>query len=210
MDHLTMQSKYNYEEVWHWLQAKGRELFGKKFELYPDDKPTIYLLLCWFLNDTIAAPKLKIDLSKGILLTGPIGCGKTTLMHLMKYVSTSPKQTFIMKPCRNISFEFIQDGYEVIHRYTSGSLYQFNPRVYCFDDLGVESTLKYYGNECNTMAEILLTRYDLFTHHQLITHLTTNLSASEIEETYGNRIRSRMREMFNLIAFSKGSEDKRK
>jgi DNA replication protein DnaC len=59
------------------------------------------------------------------------------------------------------------------------------------------------------MAEILLTRYDLFVSKKLITHLTTNLSASEIEEMYGNRIRSRMREQFNLIAFNNDSLDKR-
>jgi len=88
-------------------------------------------------------------------------------------------------------------------------LYQYLPKNYCFDDLGVESSLKYYGNECNVMAEVLLTRYDLFVAQNLVTHLTTNLSASEIEEAYGNRVRSRLREMFNLIAFNNDSIDKR-
>lgn len=35
-------------------------------------------------------------------------------------------------------------------------------KIYCFDDLGAEQSLKYYGNKCNIMAEVLLTRYDLF------------------------------------------------
>ena len=85
-----------------------------------------------------------------------------------------------------------------------------NNKSYCFDDLGIEGNLKYYGNECNVMAEILLSRYDLFVSQKIITHITTNLSASEIEELYGNRIRSRMREMFNLISFDKDAPDKRK
>jgi hypothetical protein len=38
----------------------------------------------------------------------------------------------------------------------------------------------------------------------------TNLSASEIENAYGNRVRSRMRELFNLIAFDAVVSDKRK
>jgi hypothetical protein len=50
------------------------------------------------------------------------------------------------------------------------------------------------------MGEIFLSRYDTFTHpdlsKRLKTHLTTNLSASEIEQFYGNRIRSRLRESF--------------
>lgn len=210
MQALTIKSKYNYEEVWQWLQHKGKEVYGQNFELLEEDKPQIYLLLCYFLQDDIAAPKLNIDLSKGILLTGPVGCGKTTLMHLMKFIIQVPAQNFIVKPCRDISFEFIEDGYAVIHRYSKGSLYQHNQKPFCFDDLGTESSLKYYGNECNVMAEILLSRYDLFISNNLITHLTTNLSASEIEETYGNRIRSRLREMFNLVAFSRDSTDKRK
>ena len=38
---------------------------------------------------------------------------------------------------------------------------------------------------------------------------TTNLNAQELEERYGNRVRSRMRQMFNLISFDSGSKDKR-
>lgn len=204
-----IKAKYNYEEIWEWLQQKGKALYGNKFQLHEEDKQTIYLLLCWFLQDDIAASQLELDLEKGILLSGPVGCGKTTLMSLMRYV-TADKNKFIMKSCRDISFEFIEDGFSVIHKYSRGALYQYQPKNYCFDDLGVESSLKYYGNECNVMAEILLTRYDLFVAQNLITHLTTNLSASEIEEAYGNRVRSRLREMLNLISFDVTSTDKRR
>ena len=60
------------------------------------------------------------------------------------------------------------------------------------------------------MAEILLSRYELFTSKKIQTHITTNLSATEIENQYGNRVRSRLREMVNLIAFEKGIDDKRR
>lgn len=63
------------------------------------------------------------------------------------------------------------------------------------------------------MGEILLSRYDLFCHPELSrrvkTHATTNLNAQELEERYGNRVRSRMRQLFNLVAFDKGCGDKR-
>lgn len=200
----TIQSRYDYSEAWIWLQQKGKDVYGQKFQLHEEDKSTIYLLLCWFLQDDIAAPQLELDLQKGILLTGPVGCGKTTLMNLMKFFAQSHKQKFITRSCRDISFEFIEDGFSVIHKYSRGL------NKFCFDDLGTEGSLKYYGNECNVMAEILLSRYDLFISDNLITHLTTNLQASEIEEMYGNRVRSRMREQFNLIAFDNESVDKRK
>ena len=98
----------------------------------------------------------------------------------------------------------------MIHRYSRGKLYAAERRHYCFDDLGIENNIKYYGNECNVMAEILLSRYDLFIGRGLITHITTNLSATEIEEAYGNRLRSRLREMVNLIGFDQGVKDKRR
>jgi DNA replication protein DnaC len=58
------------------------------------------------------------------------------------------------------------------------------------------------------MAEILLSRYDQFISQDMLTHITTNLSASEIENAYGSRVRSRLREMFNLLAFEKSAADK--
>ena len=204
----TIQSHYSYDEVITWLEKKGVELYGNHFKILETDYPIVYKLIAYFLKDEPTCFQYGINLNKGILLTGPIGCGKTSLMNLMKYL-TATEHKFFVKPCRDISFEFIQDGYQIIHKYSIGKLYQSEPRTYCFDDLGTENNLKYFGNECNVMAEILLSRYDLFISKKLFTHITTNLSATEIEKHYGNRVRSRLREMVNLIAFEKSTPDKR-
>ena len=204
----TIQSHYSYDEVITWLEKKGVELYGNHFKIIETDYPIVYKLIAYFLKDEPTCFQYGINLNKGILLTGPIGCGKTSLMNLMKYL-TATEHKFFVKPCRDISFEFIQDGYQIIHKYSIGKLYQSEPRTYCFDDLGTENNLKYFGNECNVMAEILLSRYDLFISKKLLTHITTNLSATEIEKHYGNRVRSRLREMVNLIAYDKSTPDKR-
>jgi energy-coupling factor transporter ATP-binding protein EcfA2 len=204
-----MKSNYNYPEIINWLQAKGTELYGNHFKILETDYPIVYKLIAYSLKDEPTCFQYGINLNKGILLTGPIGCGKTTLMTLMKHLAPADNK-FSVKPCRDISFEFIQDGYQIIHKYSIGKLYQSEPRTYCFDDLGTENNLKYFGNECNVMAEILLNRYDLFISKKLKTHITTNLSANEIEKQYGNRVRSRLRELCNLIAFDNVTIDKRK
>ena len=149
-----------------------------------------------------------LDLSKGILLSGAVGCGKTTLMTLMRYAAKQ-NNNFIMKTCRDISFEFIKEGYQTIQKYSNGNNSSSEYRNYCFDDLGAETNLKYYGNECNVMAEIILSIYVIFISKQVITHRTSNLSATEIETAYGNRVRSRLRKLCNLIAFDSHSTDKR-
>ena len=204
-----MENTLNYLEIITWIEKKGIELYGNKFKINENDHQIIYKLIAYFLRDKQTCYQLNIDLDKGILLSGPIGCGKTTLMNLMKYLAQT-EHKFAVKPCRDISFEFIQDGYEVVHRYSKGKLYQSESRNYCFDDLGIENNLKYFGNECNVMAEIIIYRYDLFISKKLKTHITTNLSASEIENNYGNRVRSRLRELCNLIAFDNTIKDKRK
>ena len=209
-DLVEVQTKHDYENALLWLERWGKQQYGKHFNIREEDKHIIYRLLSYFLKDEAVASHLQIDLNKGILLSGPIGTGKTTLMNLMRLFEPAQSR-FIMKSCRDVSFEFIKEGYETIHKFSRQSFQpqSHNPKTYCFDDLGIENNLKYFGNECNVMAEVLLSRYDLFVSRKLITHLTTNLSASEIETAYGNRVRSRMREMFNLVSFETGTGDKR-
>jgi DNA replication protein DnaC len=203
-----MNSQYNYPEMMAWLEQKGKLQFGEKFHFRKADIINIQKLICYFLKDEVMAANFNLDLSKGILLSGPVGCGKTTLMTLMRHVA-QPNYKFIMKTCRDISFEFIKEGYQTIQKYSNSNNSSSEYRNYCFDDLGVETNLKYYGNECNVMAEIILSRYDIFISKQVITHITSNLSATEIETAYGNRVRSRLREMLNLISFDDNSLDKR-
>jgi len=201
---------YNFNECLLFLESKGKELFGKHFKIYPEDRQLIYKLLVYIIGDEVSAGKFGLDIRKGILLTGPVGCGKSCLMALLRFFQPEPLR-YQLKSCRDISFEFIQNGYETIFRYSRGYVNEqkINPKHYCFDDLGTENNLKYYGNECNVMGEILLSRYDLFVSRMAQTYLTTNLTSSELEQCYGNRVRSRLREMFNLVAFDKSSKDKR-
>ena len=205
---VSIPKQYDYLEISNWLEKKGIELYGSHFQILPSDHHIIFSLTAYFLKDIQVCKQNGIDLAKGIMLAGPIGCGKTSIMTLMKFLAVAESK-FLFKSCRNISFEFIQDGYEVIHKYSTGKPNISTAKIICFDDLGTENNLKYFGNECNVMAEILLSRYDLFTNKKLVTHLTTNLVASEIEANYGNRVRSRLREMVNIVAFDKSVGDKR-
>lgn len=76
--------------------------------------------------------------------------------------------------------------------------------------MGVETTGRHFGKDCNVMGKVLLSRYDLFLKNNITTQATTNLNAQELEERYGNRVRSRLRQLFNLIAFKKTLIDKRR
>lgn len=209
----TKPNKIRFEDCLTFLEKAGRAYFHPDFNIHQSDHNIIFKLLIYFYQDHINAEKLNIDFRKGILLTGPIGCGKTTLMTLMRFF-LAPKYQHIMKSTRDINLEFIHEGHLVINKYSNGSFHtkggEVLPKTYCFDDLGIDSSIKYYGNDTNVMGEILLNRYDLFVNNNMLTHATTNLNADELENLYGNRVRSRMREMFNLISFKNNTPDKRK
>ena len=57
------------------------------------------------------------------------------------------------------------------------------------------------------MAEVLVSRYDLFISKKVIIHITTNLSATEIEAVSANVVRSRLCEMLNLITYATATPD---
>jgi energy-coupling factor transporter ATP-binding protein EcfA2 len=204
-------NRYDYEACRAQLEYQGKAIYGPKFRLYPADEAVITQLLAWALRDEVTADKFHLDLHKGLLLTGPVGCGKTSLMSLLRPL-LPPAQRYAMKPCREIAFEFASEGYPVISRYSRQSFHPAMqlPAAICFDDLGLEATIQYFGNSTNTMAEILLSRYDYFISHHMITHITSNLNSAEIGDRYGARVRSRMREQFNLVAFDGRAGDKRK
>ena len=193
---------FDYQKTVKYLEAYGKHKFGNKFRIYHEDLKIIHMLICYMAYIEDGCKKHGIDPNKGLLLTGPIGCGKTSWMHVIQVIGLH-FQRFQIKSTRDIAFEFNKDGYDTINTYGRAK------RIICFDDLGVEQNIKFYGNECNTMAEILLHRYELLVQQKIITHATTNLSATELEELYGNRVRSRLREMFNLISFPSNAKDKR-
>ncbi|MFC4723634.1 ATPase [Geojedonia litorea] len=202
--------QYDFQKMLIYLDHKGKMLFGNNFKIYEEDEIILFKLCIYFIKDYDYCTKFNIDPNKGILLSGPVGCGKTSLMKLMRHI-TPHQKSYEVIPARNIVFGFNNIGYKSIEEFG-------NDGYYCFDDLGIEPMGRHYGKDCNVLGEIMLSRYDLFTKtnvqqlnakNHIKTHATTNLNAQELENLYGNRVRSRMRQLFNLIAFDEKSLDKR-
>lgn len=156
---------------------------------------------------------LKMDLNKGLFIFGTVGVGKTKLVELFK---NNKRCCYKMISCRKVVSEYVKHGHEVIEP-MSHSIHPFIKNIdnffqdtegICFDDLGTESeSANNYGNKKNVFEQILLDRYDNgLPYHE--THITSNLSPEMIKERYGDRVVSRMREMFNIIEL-KGSDRRR-
>jgi DNA replication protein DnaC len=203
--HFTIENGvriYDFRKTFNYLNAFGKYKLGESFNLKKEDAFIIYKLIIYAIRDKENCDKFGIDLTKGILLNGPIGCGKTSLMTLLKQFMYLD-MNYLIKSTRDIAAEYNIEGYSTILKYGKST------KFYCLDDIGVEQNIKHFGNECNTIAEILLHRYELLQAENILTHATTNLNANELEKIYGNRVRSRLRSMFNLIDFPHTTHDKR-
>lgn len=172
----------------------------------------IFDLLCmYFSGDPGFEFETGYSLKKGIILFGPVGCGKTRLMKIFALNSFRP---YSIVSCRVVADKYSKNGSDALE-FFSGMQAVYPQQNFghmsigrCFDDLGTEESKKNFGNEVNVMQDIIYRIYNDDTKGNF--HLTTNLSSSEIEEYYGTRVRSRCRELFNLISFNAAAPDRRK
>lgn len=178
-----------------------------------DSNREIFETLClYFSNDP--AFELQGDgfsMDKGIMLYGPVGCGKTSLMKMFAINSFKP---FAIASCRSVADSYAVEGSPALYRYAAlqpvfpEQNFGLSEIGRCFDDLGTEDDKKNFGNQVNVMQDILFKVYDAGLKGNF--HLTTNIIGDQIEDQYGARIRSRMREMFNVLIFDETAPDRRK
>jgi DNA replication protein DnaC len=142
------------------------------------------------------------DPKKGICLAGPVGTGKTFFMRLLKrYIKKyHPKQLFETTTARDIMLDFYVNGFACLESYSKGNLF--------IDDVLNRNSVMHYGNAVDPVEMILYDRYENFIARKDFTHITTNLVPEKMSETFGQRIASRFKEMFEVFAL--GGEDRRK
>jgi DNA replication protein DnaC len=176
------------------------EKAGRKFE---EDGGYIQLhkfISCYFASDErfkdakfINNPSLK----KGLFLYGTVGYGKTSLLKAFRTMAIRGN-SFGYRSCYEV-----KEMLEIREKKIADVQALYNSPM-LFDELGKEA--KSFGAEL--MTDVIARRYDNFIDKDIKTHITTNLSPSEIGRRYGKHIESRLYEMFNVIHV-KGN-DKRK
>lgn len=197
------------EELYEYSLGRIREQMPD-FKVDSDNESIIKSLSFYFSGDK-RCEQYGISLDKGIMLLGPVGCGKTTIMRMF---SINSHNAYSVVSCKKVTEDFTRNGADSIDNYSS--LVPVYAHHYfgqtgigiCFDDLGTEEIKKHFGNVTDTMGDIIFHRYDNKALKSK-THFTGNISGDDIEQMYGSRIRSRLREMVNVISFNSDSKDRR-
>lgn len=148
--------------------------------------------------DKYGVVKNTADITKGLLIYGPHGVGKSFLMEslhrLMKYFAIKKNKAYMYFSSRTAPWlveEYMKAAKPdkgqstfVLEHYYKGQLY--------IDDLGLEDLA---FNKKELLSDVLFHRH----RNEAKTYITTNLTPSQIAERYGSHIGDRLPEMFNII-----------
>lgn len=198
LDSRTTQNKCNLsiEEL-----NRRREIFLEKAYQYEPDfiideanRDVINNLFLYFNG----MPG-KYNLNKGLWLCGDIGTGKSSLLFIFSELKKQLFDGFKIYICSKVSNDYAING--DLDKYTYNEKgYLGIPVNMCFDELGRESIpANYFGQKLNVMQHILHIRYSLWQSNGIKTFVTTNDDPASIESKYGDFIRDRNREMFNIV-----------
>ncbi len=166
---------------------------GKKLIVNDQNKKFI-TALCYFVSrDLKFETELGYSFQKGLLIRGISGVGKT---HLVRCLEENDLNPILILSMIEITDEIKMQGeYDVV---------MGNKKIIYLDDVGTEEPIvNHYGTKITffkNFIEGIYLRNQAKTFNHLM--ISTNNSSSEIEDRYGFRVRSRMREMFNVIDVS--------
>jgi len=183
---VELQTRCNAKYFYNLMAWTSENVYRKKLILHDDNTPLIRAICFFFSRDERFETELKFDLNKGLLIRGVSGLGKT---YLFKCIENNDVRPIGIVSMVDISEQVKEEGtYEL----------QYKNTLY-LDDVGTEEpVVNHYGTKINWFKNFIEMYYlKNKPFNRLV--VSTNNSFDEIESKYGFRVRSRIKDMFNII-----------
>lgn len=183
-----LEKLYSSKKIYSLMSWTSKNEFDKDLIVNDDNRPLI-VALCYFLSkDERFETELKYSFKKGLLIRGKSGIGKTFLVQCIKKNGLNPI--------------YVESAIEITNIIRQKGGYNFpitNEKIIYIDDVGTEEpVVVYYGNHISFFKNYIELFY-LNKKDYSSLMISTNNNFDELEQKYGFRVRSRMKEMFNII-----------
>lgn len=181
---------------------------GKTYIAEPENNEKIDELIKYFIGQPG-----KLNKNKGIYLYGAVGRGKTRVIEAIMVMCNTIEKRLAANELQFTSHKFYLKNAKTIVRELGESknaqtIKQYYSGILCIDDMGSEDSFKLWGNDMNVVGDIVVERYQRYQQSGLLTHATSNTLPTEWTKKYGERVESRLNEMFNVVVLL--GQDKRK
>lgn len=184
----SLRKIWDAKNMYKLMKQSSLNEFGKDLIVNPQNKGFI-TALCFFLSeDERFETQLGFSFKKGLLIRGASGLGKT---HLVRCLETNGLNPILVLSMLEITDEVKANGEYAINLGKNKVIY--------LDDVGTEEpVVNHYGTKISffkNFIELVYLKNKVF--NKLM--ISTNNDFQQIEEKYGFRVRSRMKDMFNII-----------
>jgi len=184
----VLQELWTAKRIYQLMAWTARNDYEKELIVNEDNRKFITTLCFFFSRDERFETELGYSFKKGLWIRGVSGIGKTFLLKCIEKNGLNPILILSMM--------------EIADEIRSFGEYQIemkDNKVIYLDDVGTEEhVIKHYGTTINFFKNFI---EGVYLRSKLFNHLavSTNHSFAEIEEKYGFRVRSRIKDMFNII-----------
>lgn len=181
-----LKSRCTAKYMYNVMAFASKNIYGKELIVH-DDNLDLIKTLCFFLSrDSRFETELGYSLDKGLWVRGTVGLGKTYLIKCLEHNELNP---IVIRSMIEITNEIKANGEYNLP----------NNKMLYLDDVGTEEPLvKHYGTNIAFFKNFIESYY-LKTQEFNRLIVSTNNNFSGIEEKYGFRVRSRIKDMFNII-----------
>jgi hypothetical protein len=182
----NLKNTWTAKMMLRFMRWTSENTYDKKL-IENDQTLPLIKIVCFFLSeDERFETELGYSLKKGLLIRGACGLGKTYTIRCVSMNELNPVTIYSMI---EIASAVKEDGDFELPK---------SKKIY-LDDVGSEQSLvNHYGTKINWLKEFLETFYLRSNQYNRLI-LSTNLNASQLEAAYGFRVRSRLKDMFNVI-----------